>query len=72
MRFGGRKRTIERPSETTFAGLRTWDLSGLCLFPPKKMTWSEQGGGKRILGVRVQNRFWEGFCAALRIFLDYS
>ena len=60
--FGGGKRTIERPSKTTFGGLRTWDLSGLCPFPPKTMTWSEQTGGssERIIGGGVQNCFWGG------------
>ena len=38
------------------------DRSGLCQFPLRKMTGGEQtgGGGKRIIGGAVQNRFWGG------------
>ena len=45
---GGGERTIERPLQNHFWRLRKWDLSGLCLFPPKKMTWSEQTGGQNV------------------------
>ena len=50
------------PPTTTFRGLRKWDLSGLCPFPPKKMTWREQMGGKTYhrLGGGVKTVFGEG------------
>ena len=40
------------PSKAGFGGLRKWDWSGLCPFPPRKMTGHEQrgGGGNRIIG----------------------
>ena len=59
--FGGGECTIECPLQN-FGGLRKRDLSDLCPFPPKKMTWREQMGvGKRIIGGGgVRNRFWGG------------
>ena len=60
---GEGQRTIKCPSKTSFGGLRKWDLSGLCPFPPRKMTGREQrrGGGKRIISGGVQNVSGEGF-----------
>ena len=40
----------------SFGGLRKWDLPGGCRFNMAKT----RGGGKRIIGGGVQNRFLEG------------
>ena len=45
---GGWERTIECPLQNHFGGLRKWDSSGLCPFPPKKMTLREQNGGGNV------------------------
>ena len=60
---GGGKRTIECPLQNHFGGLRKWDLSGLCPFPPKNMTWREQIGGKAYhkWGGGSKTVFGEGF-----------
>ena len=54
---GGGKRTIEYPLQNQFWRPQKMDSSGLCLFPPRKMTGREQWGGRRIIGGGVQNRF---------------
>ena len=51
VRFCWGKRTIE----CAFRGLRKLDWSGLCPFPPTKITGLGQTRGQRI-----QNRFWGG------------
>ena len=63
-----------RPSKTNFGGLRTWDWSGLCPFPLKKMTGREQTeGGKRIVGGGggPQTIFGEGFYGMFSLLLSF-
>ena len=63
----------EPPSKTTVGGPRKWDLSGLCPFPPKKMTWCEHMGGKRIRsgGGGLKTFFGRGFMVCFQINSDH-
>ena len=49
--FRGENVLWSAPSKTSFGGLRKWDSSGLCTFPPRKITGCEQTEGEnRITG----------------------
>ena len=59
--WGGKTYHRVRPPKPVLEASESGDLPGLCRFPLRENNRAKtNGGGKRIIGGGVQNRFWEG------------